>query len=118
MKARHLNAHSTRRAALSVLGSAAAALILPLPAWSQSARILFGYTAVTDFASAFVAAEQGYFTKRNLDVELKFIPINSTIPAAIPSTNTSSCRPKSSRKCRFRRPVRSSPKSSSITGPR
>ncbi len=74
-----------RRAALSALGGAAAALALPLPAWSQSGKILVGYTAVTDFTSAFVAAEQGYFSKRNLDVELKFIPINSTIPAAIQS---------------------------------
>ena len=85
MNSCHRTPSVNRRAALSVLGSAAAALVLPLPAWSQSARILFGYTAVTDFASAFVAAEQGYFTKRNLDVELKFIPINSTIPAAIQS---------------------------------
>jgi len=58
---------------------------LSLPAWSQSTRIVFGFTAVTDFASVFVAAEEGYFKKRNLDVELKFIPINSTIPAAIQS---------------------------------
>ncbi|HMT65529.1 MAG TPA: ABC transporter substrate-binding protein, partial [Ottowia sp.] len=41
--------------------------------------------SVTDFASVFVAAEEGYFKKRGLDVELKFIPINSTIPAAIQS---------------------------------
>jgi NitT/TauT family transport system substrate-binding protein len=46
---------------------------------------VFGYTAVTDFASVFVAAEEGYFKKRNLDVELKFIPLNSTIPAALQS---------------------------------
>jgi NitT/TauT family transport system substrate-binding protein len=47
--------------------------------------VVFGYTAVTDFASVFVAKEEGFFAKRNLDVELKFIPINSTIPAAIQS---------------------------------
>ena len=46
---------------------------------------MFGYTAVTDFASVFVAAEEGYFKKRGLDVELKFIPLNSTIPAALQS---------------------------------
>jgi NitT/TauT family transport system substrate-binding protein len=40
---------------------------------------------VTDFTSVFVAAEEGYFKKRNIDVELKFIPLNSTIPAAIQS---------------------------------
>jgi NitT/TauT family transport system substrate-binding protein len=72
-----------RRTALSTLAAACAATALP--AWSQTSKILFGYTAVTDFASVFVAAEQGYFKKRNLDVELKFIPLNSTIPAAIQS---------------------------------
>ena len=46
---------------------------------------MFGYTAVTDFASVFVAKEEGFFSKRNLDVEPKFVPINSTIPAAVQS---------------------------------
>lgn len=77
MKSLHIN----RRTVLSSLGAASAALAFP--AWSQSGKIVFGYTAVTDFASVFVAAEQGYFSKRKLDVELKFIPLNSTIPAAV-----------------------------------
>ncbi|MDM0021691.1 ABC transporter substrate-binding protein [Variovorax saccharolyticus] len=73
-----------RRSLLSALG--AAGLGAALPARAQAAtRIVFGYTAVTDFASVFVAAEEGYFKKRNLDVELKFIPLNSTIPAALQS---------------------------------
>lgn len=69
----------------TLVGSLAAAAIAPLalPARAQATKIVLGYTAVTDFASAFVAAEQGYFKKRNLDVELKFIPLNSTIPAAL-----------------------------------
>lgn len=73
-----------RRTALSrtLAGLTAAAA---LPAFAQSTKIVFGYTAVTDFASVFVAAEEGYFKKRNLDVELKFIPLNSTIPAALQS---------------------------------
>ncbi len=70
---------------LVISGIAAAGAALALPARAQSTKIVFGYTAVTDFASVFVAAEEGFFTKRNLDVELKFIPINSTIPAAIQS---------------------------------
>lgn len=65
--------------------AAAAAAPLALPAFSQNTKIVLGYTAVTDFASAFIAAEQGYFAKRKLDVELKFIPLNSTIPAALQS---------------------------------
>jgi NitT/TauT family transport system substrate-binding protein len=72
-----------RRTLLSGLAAASAAATLP--AWAQSTKITFGYTAVTDFASVFVAAEEGYFRKRNLDVELKFIPLNSTIPAALQS---------------------------------
>ena len=73
-----------RRTLLSGLAAAAAGT-LALPARSEPTRILFGYTAVTDFASVFVAASEGYFAKRNLDVELKFIPLNSTIPAALQS---------------------------------
>ena len=72
-----------RRSVLGVL--AAATGTLALPAWSQTTKVVLGYTAVTDFASAFVAAEQGYFKKRGLDVEMKFIPLNSTIPAALQS---------------------------------
>jgi NitT/TauT family transport system substrate-binding protein len=72
-----------RRTVLSRLAAATGAIALP--AWSQTTKIVFGFTAVTDFASVFVAAEEGYFKKRNLDVELKFIPLNSTIPAALQS---------------------------------
>ncbi len=70
-----------RRSVLQRL--AAASAFIALPAAAQATKVVFGYTAVTDFASVFVAAEEGYFKKRNLDVELKFIPLNSTIPAAI-----------------------------------
>ena len=70
-----------RRTVLVALTAAAAG-----PARAQTAtKIVFGYTAVTDFASIFVAAEEGYFKRHNLDVELKFIPLNSTIPAALQS---------------------------------
>jgi NitT/TauT family transport system substrate-binding protein len=65
---------------------AAALAIGALPARAQSStKIAYGYSAVTDFASVFVAKEEGFFAKHNLDVDLKFIPINSTIPAAIES---------------------------------
>ncbi|MFH0133011.1 ABC transporter substrate-binding protein [Variovorax sp. VaC1] len=74
-----------RRTLLSVLAAASAGAALPSRAQPSNPKIVFGYTAVTDFASVFVAAEEGYFKKRNLDVELKFIPLNSTIPAALQS---------------------------------
>jgi len=73
-----------RRTLLSVLGAASAAVALPSRAQSNP-KIVFGYTAVSDFASVFVASEEGYFKKRSLEVELKFIPLNSTIPAALQS---------------------------------
>ena len=73
-----------RRTLLSALAATSAIAALPSRAQSNP-KIVFGYTAVTDFASVFVAAEEGYFKKRSLDVELKFIPLNSTIPAALQS---------------------------------
>jgi NitT/TauT family transport system substrate-binding protein len=73
-----------RRTLLSTLIAGPACAALPARAQTDTA-ILFGYTAVTDFATVFVAADEGYFKKRHLDVELKFIPINSTIPAALQS---------------------------------
>jgi NitT/TauT family transport system substrate-binding protein len=74
-----------RRTLLSAFAAASATAALPAFAQQAHPKIVFGYTAVTDFASVFVAAEEGYFKKRNLDVELKFIPLNSTIPAALQS---------------------------------
>ena len=74
-----------RRTLLSALAAASASAALPSRAQQSHPKIVFGYTAVTDFASVFVAAEEGYFKKRGLDVELKFIPLNSTIPAALQS---------------------------------
>jgi NitT/TauT family transport system substrate-binding protein len=72
-----------RRTALQRALALAALPAIATTARAQSGRIVFGYTAVTDFSSVFVAAEEGYFKKRGLEVELKFIPLNSTIPAAI-----------------------------------
>ncbi|MBL8333182.1 MAG: ABC transporter substrate-binding protein [Rubrivivax sp.] len=68
-----------RRHTLALLSAAAA---LPLRA-QPATKIVFGYTAVTDFASVFVAREEGFFSRRGLEVEPKFIPLNSTIPAAV-----------------------------------
>lgn len=72
----------TRRAALRTFAAGAGALALPSIAQPQT-KVLFGYTAVTDFATVFVAREEGYFGKRGLDVEPKFIPLNPSIPPAI-----------------------------------
>lgn len=72
-----------RRTLVAAAAALPAALLAPTAARAQRTKVVFGYTAVSDFASVFVAAEEGYFGKRGLDVELKFIPLNPTIPAAI-----------------------------------
>lgn len=73
-----------RRTALTALAAASVSAALPARAQGTT-RIIYGYTAVVDFATVFVAADQGYFRKRGLEVEMKFIPLNSTIPAALQS---------------------------------
>jgi NitT/TauT family transport system substrate-binding protein len=48
-------------------------------------KMKVAYTGTSDFASGFVAAESGFFKKRNLEVEFQLIPLNSTMPAALQS---------------------------------
>ena len=65
-------------------GALASAGMASLNVRAQSAtKITFGFTAVSDFATVFVAKEEGFFAKRQLDVEPKFIPLNPSIPPAI-----------------------------------
>lgn len=73
-----------RRQLLHTALALASGAALPVRAQSTT-KIAYGYTAVSDFASVFVAAEEGLFTKHALEVELKFIPLNSAIPAALES---------------------------------
>ncbi|TXL74119.1 metal ABC transporter substrate-binding protein [Vineibacter terrae] len=70
-----------------LLTGLAAALLSAALAASAAAqtKVGIGYTAVTDFAAAFVAREEGFFKKRGLDAELTLIAINSNIPAALMS---------------------------------
>ncbi|MEK8029479.1 ABC transporter substrate-binding protein [Ideonella sp. DXS29W] len=80
-----LNFSNTRRAALLQGAAAAGALCLPALSARAATKVAFGYSAVSDFATVFIATDEGMFAKRGLEVELKFIPITSTIPAAIQS---------------------------------
>jgi NitT/TauT family transport system substrate-binding protein len=73
----------SRRYLLCAAGAAAATLALPRVVGAAAPPIVVGYTAVTDFASAFVASTEGYFRQRGIEVELKLVPVNSTIPAAL-----------------------------------
>lgn len=70
-----------------LLGGTALAGLSAAPALRAQAptRLVYGYSAVTDFASVFSAIDEGFFAKRGLEVEAKFIPINPTIPAAVQS---------------------------------
>ena len=69
-----------KRRTLLQFGSAAAASTVAWPALAQErTKIAYGYSAVSDFATVFVATDEGFFAKRGLDVEPKFIPLNPTI---------------------------------------
>jgi NitT/TauT family transport system substrate-binding protein len=73
-----------RRQALQALAAAAGTLAFRSHAQAPT-KIVFGYTAVTDFATVFIAREEGYFSKHGLDVEPKLIPLNPSLPPAIQS---------------------------------
>jgi NitT/TauT family transport system substrate-binding protein len=73
----------SRRHLLCGSGAALASLAVPRMARAAPPPIIVGYTAVTDFASAFLASTEGFFGQRGIEVELKLIPVNSTIPAAL-----------------------------------
>ena len=61
------------------------ALVFAFGAAQAQTKIVVGYTAVPDFAAAFIAKERGYFAKRKLDVELQLITLTSNVPAAVMS---------------------------------
>lgn len=58
---------------------------LGVSAASAQTKITLGYTATAEITAAFVAKEEGYFKKHGLDVDLKFMTLNSTIPPALQS---------------------------------
>jgi len=73
-------------AALAIFAAGAVALGLQNSLVAQTpTKMKVAYTATSDFASGFVAAESGFFKKRGLDVEFQLIPLNSTMPAALQS---------------------------------
>ncbi|WP_372656906.1 ABC transporter substrate-binding protein [Hydrogenophaga sp.] len=70
-----LRALTRTLATATLLGAAAS------PVWAQ--KIVFGYSASTAFANAYVAANEGLFKKHGLDVEMKLVPNSATTPAAL-----------------------------------
>jgi NitT/TauT family transport system substrate-binding protein len=73
-----------RRKVLGAFAATLGASAMPLRAQAPL-KAVFGYTAVTDYVTVFIAREEGYFSRRGLDIEPKFIPLNPTIPPAIQS---------------------------------
>jgi len=75
------------KARMGALLACAALLLSGLPAAAQQAKkpskIVFGFSASTAFANAFVAANEGIFAKHGLEVEMKLIPNSATTPAAL-----------------------------------
>jgi NitT/TauT family transport system substrate-binding protein len=63
--------------------------LVMLMSWVQVARaedkIIVGYTAISDFAAAYVAKEEGIFKKHGLDVDLQLITLTSNIPPSLQS---------------------------------
>ncbi len=46
-------------------------------------KIKLGYTAAAEMVSAYAAKEEGYFDKRNIDVEFVLMTVNSTTPQGL-----------------------------------
>lgn len=72
-----------RRSFMASVGALGVAAALPGRVLASSASVALGYTATTDFTSTFVGVEEGFFKKHGLTLEPQFIPLNSTIPAAL-----------------------------------
>mgnify|MGYP000918247152 CR=1 FL=1 len=73
-----------KRSIAAALASAVLAVATAGMAAAQT-KITVAYTATSDFASGFYAADAGLFKKRGLDVEFKLVPLNPQIPAALQS---------------------------------
>lgn len=66
----------------SILAAAAAILAASI-ADARAQKITLGFSASTAFGNSFVAANEGLFKKRGLEVEMKLVPNSSTTPAAL-----------------------------------
>lgn len=50
-------------------------------------KVGVSYTATPEFGAVFIAKEEGFFTKRGLDVSLLPIPVSPNVPAAVMSNS-------------------------------
>ncbi len=77
--------HFNRRQTLGMMGSAAAASMIGMPALSANTKINVGALRFTSHAASFVAFERGYFADAGLDVEFKFFQAAQPMAVAIAS---------------------------------
>jgi NitT/TauT family transport system substrate-binding protein len=56
-------------------------------ATEKPVSLTIGYTSSTDSVGLFVAAEQGFFKKHDLEAKLQLISLNSVLPAALQSNS-------------------------------
>ena len=63
---------------------------LPAVAVAEPTKVAIGYPPATDFLAAYVAKEQGIFSKHNIDATLVKIPVVSNIPSAVVSAASKS----------------------------
>jgi len=75
----------SRRQFISRSVATAAALGAPPLIGRAAAPVAYGYSAVSDFATVFVATEQGFFSRHGLALEPRFVPLNPTIVPGIQS---------------------------------
>ena len=78
-------AASSRRQFMGRSVAMAAALSAPPLIGRAATPVAFGYSAVSDFATVFVATEQGFFSRNGLALEPRFMPLNPTIIPGIQS---------------------------------
>jgi len=74
----------TRRQSLALLGAAAAAPMIPAPAFAGT-KLKVGALRFTSHAASFVAFERGYFAEEGLDVEFVFFQAAQPMAVAIAS---------------------------------
>lgn len=63
--------------------AAAALTLVVTSAHAEPTKVNLGFTAVIDYLSAFVAKDQGFFAKHDLDVTLTLMPNGGSIPPGL-----------------------------------
>lgn len=74
-----------RRTLLHAGGAALLTAGVPVAQAQQRTTVRLGYTAVADFYPAFVAAEQGGFARRGLDLRFSLLPLTANVPPGLES---------------------------------